>query len=456
MSSSWFPNRKVPIQLAGLELVIVLLLIILNGVFAMSELAIVSSRTSRLQSRADEGSSGARAALKLAQDPSRFLSTVQIGITLIGIVTGAFGGARLAGPFSDFLEKIPGVGSYIAQLSLPLMIAFITYLSLIVGELVPKRLALQNPEAIATLVAPGMALLSKITAPLVAFLAISGDFLIRVLGVKASTEPEVTEEEIQLMLREGADAGVFEEYEHRMVTGIFDIGDRTASELMTPRHRIEFLDLAAGAEHNLNVMRESPHNFYPVCEGSTDNVVGVISTRELWRRSISGEPTDIREAMVPALFVPEIAPIVKVIDMMRHQSASMAVVVDEYGGIEGLLTFNDVLSDLVGEIDDPDRTNIRGGVRRDDGSWLFDGIFPVHELREILDIESLPGEEEGRYETLGGFVMDQLGNIPDAADSFVFESFRFEVVDMDGIRIDKVLVSPVTSGAADAPQTGDD
>jgi putative hemolysin len=442
--------------LAGFELVIVSLLIVLNGVFAMSELAIVSSRTSRLQSRADDGSSGAKAALKLAEDPSRFLSTVQIGITLIGIVTGAFGGATLSGPLASILEHVPGISRYASQLSVLVVIAIITYLSLIVGELVPKRVALQNPEAIATLVAPAMALLSKLTAPLVAFLAISGDALIGLLGVKASTEPEVTEEEIQLMLRQGADAGVFEEYEHRMVTGIFDIGDRTASELMTPRHRIEFLDLAAGPEHNLHVMRESPHNFYPVCEGSTDNVVGIVSARELWRRHISSEPTEIREAMVPALFVPEIAPIVKVIDMMRHQSAPMAVVVDEYGGIEGLLTFNDVLSDLVGEIDDPDRTNIRGGVRRDDGSWLLDGIFPVHELRQILHIESLPGEEEGRYETVGGFVMDQLGSIPDAADSFVFDTFRFEVVDMDGIRIDKVLVTPLMSATNDAPQTGDD
>jgi putative hemolysin len=456
MSSSWFPNRKVPIQLAGLELVIVLLLIVLNGVFAMSELAIVSSRTSRLQSRAEEGSGGAKAALKLAEDPSRFLSTVQIGITLIGIVTGAFGGATLSGPLASVLDNIPGVDRYASQISVLVVIAIITYLSLIIGELVPKRLALQNPESIAVLMAPAMTLLSKITAPVVAFLAISGDFVIRVLGVKASSEPEVTEEEIQLMLRQGADAGVFEEYEHRMVTGIFDIGDRTASELMTPRHRIEFLDLAAGEDHNLNIMRESPHSFYPVCDGSTDNVVGIISTRELWRRSISGEPTGIRESLTPALFVPEIAPIVKVIDMMRHQSAPMAVVVDEYGGIEGLLTFNDVLSDLVGEIDDPDRTNIRGGVRREDGSWLFDGIFPVHELREVLHIESLPGEEEGRYETIGGFVMDQLGNIPDAADSFTFETFRFEVVDMDGIRIDKVMITPLTAGAGDAPQTGDD
>lgn len=437
------PIRKVPHNLAALDFAILLLLILLNGLFAMSELAIVSSRTSRLQTRADEGSSGARAALALAENPTRILSTVQIGITLIGIITGYYGGARLSGPLAKMLRKLPFIDTHAQQIALILVLMVVTYLSLIVGELVPKRLALQNPEAIATLVAPPMTLLSVLTAPIVWFLSVSSDFAIRMLGIRDSNEPEVTEEEIQLMLRQGADAGVFEEYEHAMVRGIFDIGERSASELMTPRHRIQFIDLEDSREEQEVVMRRSPHSYYPVCEGSSDNVVGIVATRDLWRRQISGEPTGIRETMVPALFVPEIAPIVKVADSMRHQSAPLAIVVDEYGGVEGMITFNDILSDLVGEIDDPHRTNVRGGVQREDGSWLLDGVFPAHEVREILEIETLPGEDEGRFETVAGFVMDQLGRIPSVAESFTWDRFRFEVMDMDGIRIDKVLVSEV-------------
>jgi putative hemolysin len=435
--------------LAGFEFLILLLLILLNGMLAMSELAVVSARTSRLQQRAADHVRGAHAALDLAENPNRFLSTVQIGITLIGIVTGAFGGATLSGPLANLLGGIPGLGSYSDQVGVFVVVVFITYLSLLIGELVPKRLALQQAEAIACLVAPAMTKLSRIASPVVALLAISSDVVIRLLGIKASNEPAVTEEEVDLLLQQGAEAGIFHESERRMVAGVFDIGDRSANELMTPRHAIDFLDLLQPDEVNRKVMAEHPHNFYPVCEGSTDNVVGVVATRELWRRHLNGEPTDLRSAMEPALFVPEISPILPIIDQMRHQRSSMAIVVDEYGGVEGLLTLNDVLSDVVGEIDDPQRTNIKGGVRRDDGSWLLDGVFPAHELRELFDIEHLPGEDEGRFETLAGFVMDQLGVIPSVGDAFTWSAFRFEVVDMDGIRIDKVLVSRIDPGDDD-------
>ncbi|MBA3275886.1 MAG: HlyC/CorC family transporter, partial [Chloroflexia bacterium] len=260
----------------------------------------------------------------------------------------------------------------------------------------------------------------------------------------ASDEPDISEEEIHLLIKQGTEAGIFQESERAMVSGVFDVGDRSASELMTPRHRVEFLDITNSAETNFQIMASTPHNFYPVCEGDTDHVIGIVATRELWRRHVNGEPTDIREAMEPALFVPEISPIITVIDQMRHQRTAMAIVVDEYGGVEGLVTLNDVLSDVVGEIDDPHATNIKGGVKRDDGSWLLDGVFPAHELRELLHIESLPGESEGRFETVGGFVMDQLGHIPAPAESFVWDDVRYEVMDMDGFRIDKVLVSPPT------------
>ncbi len=410
----------------------------------MSELAVVSARPSRLQQLAADGKKGARAAIDLAENPTKFLSTVQIGITLIGIITGAFGGATLAGPLSSALSAIPFLDPYSEPIGVTIVVIFITYLSLIIGELVPKRIALQHPERMASLVAPPMTLLSRIAAPLVAFLSISGDTVLRLIGAKASDEPEVSEEEIHLLIKQGAEAGIFHESERAMVSGVFGIGDRNASELMTPRHLVEFLDVTNSPDTNFQIMASTPHNFYPVCEGDTDHVIGIVATRELWRRHVNGEPTDIREAMEPALFVPEISPIIIVIDQMRHRRAAMAIVVDEYGGVEGLVTLNDVLSDVVGEIDDPHATNVKGGVKRDDGSWLLDGVFPAHELRELLHIESLPGEDEGRFETVGGFVMDQLGHIPAPAESFVWDDVRYEVMDMDGFRVDKVLVSPVT------------
>jgi len=424
----------------GIEIGIVLLLIVLNGVFAMSELAVVSSRDSRLQQRLDQGKRGAAAALELTADPNRFLSTVQIGITLIGVGTGAFGGATLSGRFGSLLANIPFIEPYSREIAGVVVVVAITYLSLIIGELVPKRLALQNPEGMACLVAPTMRSLSRATAPVVSFLAISSDFVFKLIGLKPSEDAIVSDEEIDHLLRQGTEAGIFHESERAMVSGIFDISDRTAGELMTPRHLIQFIDLAQPQEAGLKRMADTPHNFYPVCEGTTDNVLGVVATRELWRRQIAGEPIDFRAAMETALFVPEIAPVLSVVDQMRHLRSPMAIVVDEYGGVEGVLTFNDVLSDVVGEVDDPTQTGHKGAVQRDDGSWLIDGVFPAHEVMELFELESLPGEAESRYETLAGFIVDQLGEIPDTGEHVDFGGYRFEVVDMDGNRIDKVLV----------------
>ena len=317
-----------------------------------------------------------------------------------------------------------------------------TYLSLIIGELVPKRLALHNPEGMACALAPSMQMLAKITAPLVTFLSKSSDFVFRVLGIGAPSDDIVSEEEIRLLIKQGTEAGVFLESEREMVSSIFAIADRTVGELMTPRHKIMFLDLDLPAGENQRRMAETPHNFYPVCKGTTDNVVGVVATRELWRRHLTGEPTDIEAAKEPALFVPELASVLPVVDQMRQQRSPMAIVVDEYGGIEGVITFNDVLSDVVGEIDDPAGTGLRGAVARADGSWLLDGVFPAHEAIDLLNLEELPGEAESRFETIGGFLLDQLGEIPSEGVHISYGGFRFEVIDMDGNRIDKVLVQP--------------
>ena len=421
---------------------IVLLLIVLNGVLAMSELAIVSARTSRLEQRARDGSRGARVAIRLAQDPNRFLSTVQIGITLIGIINGAYGGARLSGPVGRALANVPGIGGYSEQIAAIGVVLLITYLSLIIGELVPKQLALQRAEALASTMAPAMQLLATVSAPLVWFLSVSSNGVLRLLRADQSDEPAVTEEEVKLLLRQATEAGVFERAEQELVSGVFGVGDRTAAELMTPRHQIVFLDLAQPEEENWRRMAETGHAVYPVCERSTDNVVGVITSRELWRRHLTGESTALRDAMQPALFVPEIAPVLAIVEQMRDKGTTMAIIIDEYGGVEGILTFNDVFGDVIGELGAEEGDEIEGATRRPDGSWLVDGGFPAHEARELFDIDELEGEEEGRFETLGGFLLDQLGHIPTTGETVHIAGYEIEVVDMDGNRIDKILVTP--------------
>ncbi|MGB3327483.1 MAG: hemolysin family protein, partial [Thermomicrobiales bacterium] len=284
----------------GIEAVIVLLLIVANGLLSMSELAIVSSRTARLQQMADQGNNGAAVAMRLAAEPNRFLSTVQIGITLIGILSGAFGGATLSQPVANLLEKIPFLKSSASSIAPVLVVLVITYLSLVIGELVPKRLALRSPERMASLMAPVLSVLSKIMAPVAAFLAFSTESVLRLFGADSGDENQITEEEIELLLAQGTEAGVFQEAERRLVEGVFDVGERSVGELMTPRHAVDLLDLSRSEEENRQTMLDHPHNLYPVCDGTPDNIVGVVSARELWHRTLSGEATTIREALQPA------------------------------------------------------------------------------------------------------------------------------------------------------------
>ena len=423
----------------ALDVLLLVLLVLVNGVLAASELAVVSSRKVRLRRRADGGSAGARAALALAEAPDRFLSTVQIGITLVGILAGAFGGAALTEPLAETLAGVPGVGRYAGAIAGLVVVALITYLSLLVGELVPKRLALRNPEGIASRIARPMQALSRATGPVVSLLAVSSDLLLRLLRARPSTEPSVTEEEVEHLLREGTRAGVFAESERAMLQGVFDLGDRRAGELMTPRHRVVFLDLAKPTVENRRRMASAAHNVFPVCDGSLDRVLGIVSVKNLWRRALDGASTDPREAMTEPLFVPEAAPVPDVMARFRETGVHLALVVDEYGGVEGLLTLNDVFGAVVGDLDPASAPP----ARRADGSWLLDGGLPAHEVRALLAIDALPGEEEGGYETLGGFVMARLGRIPATGDATDWAGHRFEVVAMDGNRVDKVLASPM-------------
>ncbi|MGJ5632502.1 hemolysin family protein [Nostoc sp. CALU 1950] len=435
------------------EILIILVLVIANGVFSMSEMAIVSARKVRLQQLANQGDAKARAALKLAESPNQFLSTVQVGITLIGILTGAFGGATIAEKLAIYVGRVPFLAPYSEPLSFGIVVLIITYLSLIVGELVPKRLALNNPERIASIVAIPMRALSAIASPMVYLLSASTDLILRVLGITASTEPQVTEEEIKILIEQGTEAGTFEEAEQDMVERVFRLGDRPVSYLMTPRPDIVWLDLDDSAEENRQKMVDSAYSRYPVCQGGLDNVLGVIPVTDLLARSFRGEPLDLTIGLRQPVFVPESTRGLKVLELFKQTITHMALVVDEYGVIQGLVTLNDIMSEIVGDVPSTDGQDQPQAVQREDGSWLLDGMLPVEEFLELFGMEEWESDEHGSYQTLGGFVITHLGRIPTAADHFEWQGMRIEVMDMDGNRVDKVLVVPKASKSADTKKS---
>lgn len=433
--------------MVGLHITLILLLIVLNGVLAMSELAIVSARSGRLQQMAEDGNKGAATAITLASDPGRFLSTVQIGITLIGVINGAFGGATLTGPFARLLADVPLIGGYASTFAGLAVVVVITYLSLIIGELVPKQLALQRAETVAALIAPPMNALSTAFKPVVWFLSVSNDFVLKLIRASESDEPAITEEEIRVMLMQATDAGIFERAEQEMVAGVFGLGDRTAGELMTPRHAISWLDISDPDEANIATVRDTAFTLYPVIDDEPDNVVGVVSTRDILQLALDNEPLSIRAAMKPALFVPEILPVLHVLKIMRDEKSSMAIVIDEYGGVEGLLTNNDVIGGMVDELGSGESSRQDehdNAVRLDDRSWLVEGQLGAHDFREIFNIDELDGEENGRFETIAGYILDRLGHIPTVGEYVESDGFRIEVVAMDGYRIDRIKVTDIT------------
>ncbi|MFN6529627.1 hemolysin family protein [Nostoc sp. ChiSLP03a] len=435
------------------EISIILVLIIANGVFSMSEMAIVSARKVRLQQLANQGDAKAMAALKLAESPNHFLSTVQVGISLIGILTGAFGGATIANRLVVYVRLVPLLAPYSEPISFGIVVLIITYLSLIVGELVPKRLALNNPERIASIVAIPMQALAAIASPVVFLLSTSTDLILRVLGITASTEPQVTEEEIKILIEQGTEAGTFEEAEQDMVERVFRLGDRPVSYLMTPRPDIVWLDLDDSAEENRQKMVDSAYSRYPVCQGGLDNVLGVMPVTDLLARSFRGEPLDLTVGLRQPVFVPESTRGLKVLELFKQTITHMALVVDEYGVIQGLVTLNDIMSEIVGDVPSTDGQDQPQAVQREDGSWLLDGMLPVEEFLELFGMEEWESEERGSYQTLGGFVITHLGRIPAAADHFEWQSMRIEVMDMDGNRVDKVLVVPKAVKSADTKKS---
>ncbi len=427
----------------ALEILIILVLIVANGLFSGAEIAIISSRRHRLQQLADRGMRSARAALRLSESPNEFLSTVQIGITSIGILSGAVGGATVAEELEPLFRRVPLFEPYSRGVSLGLVVAVITYLSLVIGELVPKRIALSNPERLACATAPSMRWLSRVSAPAVHLLGRSTDSLLRLLGVSTSTEPDITEDEIKAMIRQGADSGVFEEVEHDMVQRVLRLGDRTIKTLMTPRTDICWLDLEESLEDSLQEVLESTHSRFPVGRGTLDDCLGVVRVRNLLSAKLTGAAISLEELLQPPLFVAESTRALSVLEQFKRSGIHIALVTDEFGGVEGLVTLNDLMEGIVGDLPSVDDEEEPLVVTREDGSWLVDAGLDLDAFTELIDQDIFGIDQEGRYHTLAGFVMHVLERIPKEADHFEWLGYRFEVVDMDGKRVDKLLVTPI-------------
>jgi putative hemolysin len=417
------------------EILVILVVILLNAIFVLSEMSVASSRKARLQQRINEGDKGAKTALNLIQNPNLFLATVQIGITLVGVFVGAVGGVTLSQPLAGWLARIPGLAEYASSIALGIVVIAITFVSIILGELVPKRIALHNPEQIASALAGPMLVVSKLFSPFVWLLGRVTDFILKLLGVKPGSEPPVTEEEIHLLIDQGTQAGVFEEAEQDMVEGVFSLGDHRVYSLMTPRTDIVYLDINDSTEQIREKIGGSEYSRFPVRQGSLDMILGIVKARDLLVRSLSGKEIRLKDLLKPAFFIPETMLASRALEIFKEKGIEILLVIDEFGGLQGLLTIHDILEEIVGqiELDEPQAT------QRQDGSWLLDGMLEVDEFKEIFKLPLLPHEDE--YETLSGFVMMSLGRVPQSADHFDWHGLRFEVIDMDGRRVDKVLVT---------------
>ena len=425
-----------------MEIVLLFVLILINGIFAMSEIALVTARRGRLQKMADDGQPGAASAIKLAEEPTRFLSTVAIGITSIGILNGVVGEAVLARPLSIWMQGL-GVEKDHADLgSTALAVVALTYFSIVIGELVPKRVAQLRPETIARVVARPMQVLGIVTKPFVKLLTLSTEVLLRLLGLRDKTQNVVTEEEIHSLLEEGSDAGVIDPHEHEMARNVFRLDDRAVVSLMIPRLELVHLDVDDPLEVNLKKILESDHSRFPVCAGGWDTVLGMASAKMLLAQQLRHEAIDLRAHLQPAVFVPETMNGTDLLASFRTSSVHSAIVVDEYGDVQGLVTLHDLLEAITGEFHTSNRED-SWAVQRDDGSWLLDGMLAIPELKDILGLKSVVEEERGRYHTLAGMLMQLLGRVPSEADHVEWEKWRFEIIDMDGQRIDKVLASAV-------------
>jgi putative hemolysin len=426
-----------------IELFLLIFLIILNGLLSLSELALISARKSRLEQLTNEGHLQAGVALQLANAPNSFLSTVQIGITFIGILSGAFGGATIVEVLADHLEKIPLLAPYSKTIGVALVVVCITYLSLIFGELVPKRLALNNPEKIACLMAPTIKHLSSLAHPLVLLLGGSTNLLLRFFRFKPSSEPSVTEEEIKLMMIEGTRAGTFLAFEQNTIERVFRLADRRVTVLMTPRAAMIQLSLDETIEETKSRIAKHKFSSYPVVQGTRHNIIGVVRGKELLALTIEGKPFNLKNLCHPPIFVSATAQAVKVLELFKQSAAHIAFVVDEYGVILGLVTYGDILRSVFENVEDTVEGK-RGIIEREDGTWLVAGSLPLDEFLDYMGIGKPSEEEQTGMATVGGLTMAKIGAVPKESQHFHWKGLRFEIVDMDGRRVDKILVSPIT------------
>lgn len=424
-----------------IEVAILFVLVLVNGVFAMAEIAVVTARRARLENDARRGRQAARVALELVREPEGFLSTVQVGITLIGILAGVFGGATIAFQLARAFEGLGLASRWSNVLGVGCIAALTTLLMVVVGELAPKRIGLAHPERIATVLAPFMRRLSRLASPLVAVLTFCSNLVLRFLRLP-SAERHVTEEEIQLMIEQGTREGILDAAEKDILQRVFRLGDRCVQTLMTSRSDIVWIDLNEPFETNWTKMLMSGHSWFLACDGHLSEVAGVIHIKRVQSRRARGEEVSLRECVQQPLFVPEGMKALKLLEMFRGSHKHMAVVVDEFGTVAGLITPFDVLLAIVGEMPSTEGDDEPQAVRREDGSWLLDGLVPIDEVRSLLRVQAFPNEEQGSYHTLGGFMMMQLGRIPRTADYLELAGYRFEVMDMDGRRVDKVLITP--------------
>ena len=434
-----------------MDVFLLLLLILFNGVLAMSEIAIVSSRKSRLQKLADDGSPGAETALALANEPSGFLSTIQVGITTVGILSGAIGENALATPLAAWLSEVPFLAPHARALSLIVVVVLLTYFSVVVGELVPKRLGLLAPEKIASLIAAPMNWMARMTRPLVWLLSSSSSVVLQLVGAKSREEPPVTNDEINVLMEQGAEAGVFHESEQAIVSNVLRLDEQRIAAIMTHRNDIYELDLDEPEEVIRACVAESPFTRIVVCRDGLEHVVGILRTADLLKSALAGEKFDVEKFLRPPLYVPEGVTTTHLLENFRNSRQQCALIVDEYGELQGLVTLTDVMTSIVGELPSSDITEEEEIIEREDGSLLIDGSLAIERLKQAAEIEDdLPGEDENAYNTLGGLVMYVLGRIPAATDHFTVAGCRFEVMDMDRNRVDKVLLNRLPEDASPA------
>jgi putative hemolysin len=428
-----------------MDVALLVFLIVLNALFAMSEMALTASRKARLQVMVETGDAGAQAAMTLHDNPTKWLSTVQIGITSISVLNGIVGDAAFSAPFAKWLHATFPLNDRVAEVTATAMVVVtITFLTIIFGELVPKRIGQMYPESVARLVAQPMEWISLVARPFVKLLSWCTEATLKLIGIRGGPDRSVTEEEIKASLEEGLDAGVIEAQEHQMVRNVFRLDDRQVGSMMIPRAEIVWLDVASTAEDVLRLIGDDEHSRYPVCRGGLDDVIGVISAQSLLQQTMRGQPLSLTDKLQAPVFVPETLSGMELLDHFRASSAQMVFVVDEYGEVQGVITVRDVLEAITGEFTTPTDGD-SWAVQRADGSWLFDGLIPVPELKDRLELKDLPEEDRGRYNTLAGMIMLLLGRLPATADAVEWEGWRFEVVDLDGKRVDKVLASAVAA-----------